>query len=130
MPQDSEFHQGTTIARLSQMRHRVLTNYQVRLGVPQMKTLQFILDGQVITSVLRVLQVSAGTVKSYQDTSVEVRMEDLIIKDVPRWLEKEYLENCLVIIGTPPATERAEVVWLDCRPLTHYDLVVRLQEQR
>lgn len=130
---DSEYHPGSLVGRMSALRARVGNSFQARLGVPQMATVRFTMSDPEIPDrvlVLKVVQAGAQTVKAYLETSVDVKMEDLIIKDVPRSCPIEIVRYSMVIIGKPPATERAKVVWVDERSLTTFDVIVRTLQQR
>src|SRR4028119_280813 len=122
MYRDKENHRGSLVGRLGSYRTSTGNRIQAMLGVPQMRTVTFTMSDPDVLDVTRVLKVTkAGTqtVKTYADTGVEVKLEDLVLEDVPRDIPIELVKYSMVILGTGLDSERAKVVWVDERHLTH-----------
>jgi len=107
-----------------------------RLGVPQVTDVVWDLDGDYTVPIrVKVIQAGATTVKRYQDTSIEVREEDMVIHDIPRWYDVDHVRYGVCLVNAVLTVsgwqgDRAEVIWLDQRPLTHYEAIVRMIQQR
>ena len=127
---DSEFHKGSLVGRMSQYANRTASRVKQQLGVPYMRTVTFVGEAEPTSIVTKVTQVGIQTLKAYQDTGVSIKLEDLIISEVPRSIPIETVQFSMVILGTSPATERAKVIWVDERDILSYQVIVRLLQQR
>lgn len=128
---DGEYHKGSLVGRMTRYHNTTANRIKQTLGVPQMRTVTFRDDDGVDYKVVtKVLQVGAQTLKAYQDTGVELRLEDLIIHDVPRSIPIDHIKFAMVIFGTAESgLERAEVRWVDESNLLTYQVIVRLTQQ-